>query len=68
VIWRVTWLTLITALSLAAAPSGNATLKPEILKDPKTSVIYYLESDHCHLVAISPDGKILWSLQVMDPS
>ena len=48
--------------------SGDAKPKPEILKDPKTNVIYYLESDHCHLVAISPDGKLLWSLQVMDPS
>lgn len=67
-IWRVLSLVLISTLFLPAAPSDKATLKPEILKDPKTGVIYYLESDHCNLVAISPDGKLLWRLQVMDPS
>jgi hypothetical protein len=61
-------LVLISTLFLPADPSDKATLKPEILKDQKTGVIYYLESDHCNLVAISPEGKLLWSLQVMNPS
>jgi len=33
---------------------------PNVLIDPRTKVIYYLESDGRHISAISPDGKLLW--------
>ena len=46
-------------------PSASDSTSPRILQDPKTKVIYYLESDDCHVVAISPEGKLLWSVQVL---
>ena len=33
---------------------------PRVLQDPKTKVIFYLESNRHHLSAISPEGKLLW--------
>jgi hypothetical protein len=34
---------------------------PRILRDSKTGIVFYLESDRRHVCAISPDGKLLWS-------
>src|ERR1700712_2498068 len=34
--------------------------KPQVYKSVATGNIFYVESDGQHLVAISPDGKILW--------
>ncbi|MCE0499442.1 MAG: hypothetical protein LV481_15990 [Methylacidiphilales bacterium] len=33
------------------------------LQDPKTKIIYYLESDQRHIAAISPKGKLLWCFE-----
>jgi hypothetical protein len=48
-----------------ALGSDSPDSPPRVLQDPKTKVVYYLESDQCHIAAISPDGKLLWCLQVM---
>jgi hypothetical protein len=37
----------------------------QLLKDQKTKVVYYVESDRRHVAAISPDGKLLWRCQVL---
>jgi hypothetical protein len=73
VTWRaIFWIVLIT-LFLPTICSGDTTSgvlkdpKTDALKDPKTGIIYYLELDQCHLVAISPDGKILWNLEIIMP-
>ena len=34
---------------------------PQVIQDPVTKVIFYLESDGRHIAAISPDGKLLWN-------
>jgi hypothetical protein len=34
----------------------------KVLQDPKTKVIFYLESDRHHLSAISPKGALLWQI------
>ena len=31
-----------------------------VLVDPKTKVVFYLESDQQHIAAISPEGRLLW--------
>jgi hypothetical protein len=36
----------------------------QVIQDPKTKVIYYLESDRCHVAAINPDGRLLWCSEV----
>ncbi len=36
------------------APVSNSQ---RVIQDPKTKVIYYLESDLRHIAALSPDGK-----------
>jgi len=38
--------------------------QPEVLKDPKTKIVYYLESDRRHIAAISTEGKLLWCCEV----
>jgi hypothetical protein len=59
------------ALMLSALAAVPATAEPLrdgyppairglIYKDDATSVIVYVETDGRHVVAISPDGKILW--------
>jgi len=37
----------------------------KVIQDPKTKVIYYLESDLRHIAALSPDGKLLWCCEVV---
>ena len=54
-------LVLLSAPLIARADSSG----PRVLQDPKTKVIFYLESDECHIAAISPEGKLLWCTQVM---
>ena len=51
------------------APSAiPPDLPPKILQDPKTKVVYYLESDRRHIAAITPDGKLLWCCEVVRAS
>ena len=40
----------------------------KVIQDPKTKVIYYLESDLRHIAALSPDGKLLWCCEVVPAS
>ena len=40
---------------------------PQILKDPKTGVVFYLESDRRHVSAIAPDGNLLWCSELVPP-
>jgi hypothetical protein len=35
-----------------------------IARDAKTMLIFYLESDQHHLVAISPEGRIVWTSEI----
>jgi hypothetical protein len=39
-------------------------LETGIIQNPKTKVIYYVESDLRHVAAISPDGRLLWCRKV----
>jgi len=34
---------------------------PKVIRDAKTKIIFYLESDGRDISAIGPDGKLLWS-------
>jgi hypothetical protein len=34
---------------------------PRVVQDPTSKIVFYLESDQCHVSAISPEGKLLWS-------
>jgi hypothetical protein len=55
------------ALAMAALP-GPVSAQPaecRVLQDPKTRVIYYLESDRRHVAALSPSGKLLWCCEVI---
>jgi len=47
--------------SLAAYP--NAVIS---LKDPKTGMLFYVESNGCRLVAFARDGSVAWSVDVID--
>jgi hypothetical protein len=38
--------------------------EPRVLQDPKTKVVFYLESDLHHIAAISLEGKLLWCTTV----
>ncbi|HEV3272947.1 MAG TPA: hypothetical protein VGZ93_12265 [Candidatus Methylacidiphilales bacterium] len=40
----------------------------KVIQDPKTKVIYYLESDLRHIAALSPDGKLIWCCEVFPAS
>jgi len=46
---------------IASAPDSP----PRIIQDPKTKIVYYLESDQRHIAAIAPDGKLLWCIEVL---
>ena len=43
----------------------NTKWVPQVLLDPTTKVVFYLESDRRHVAAISPDGKILWCSEIV---
>jgi hypothetical protein len=52
---------LLFALSLAPIKANTDTApSPHVVQDPKTKVIFYLESDQHHIAAINPQGKLLW--------
>jgi len=57
----------VCATGFVFASPGDVTMLddhhvvPKVLRDAKTKIIYYLESDGRHVSAISPDGKLLWS-------
>jgi hypothetical protein len=36
-----------------------------IIQNPKTKIDYYVESDRRHVVAISPNGAIVWCCEVI---
>ncbi len=46
------------------APSNGLS---RVIRDPKTKVVYYVESDLCHVAAVSPEGIVLWSCEVIRP-
>ena len=46
--------------SLVAYP--NAVI---CLKDPKTELVFYVESNGCRLVALDKDGSLTWSADVL---
>jgi hypothetical protein len=48
-----------------AAITVTPAQSPQILQDPKTKVVYYLESDRRHVAAISPSGKLLWCRELV---
>jgi hypothetical protein len=56
------WLGLLFLMSVAvrADTSADVMQGQRAIQDPKTKVIYYLESDLRHIVALSVDGKLLW--------
>jgi hypothetical protein len=62
----ISWLCLISLFFVAdvsAAPVRDgypAAVTGLIYKDAAANVIIYVETDGRHVVAISPDGKILW--------
>ncbi len=47
--------------SLAAYPQAVISLK-----EPKTGMVFYVESNGRRLVAIDKDGAVAWSVDVMD--
>ena len=47
------------------APMAMVANWQKVIQDPKTKVIYYLESDLRHIAALSPDGKLLWCCKVI---
>lgn len=53
-------------LSLADQPNlivdSPSQMVCKVIQDPKTKVIFYLESDRHHLSAISPKGTLLWQI------
>ena len=49
-----------THASLVAYP--NAVI---CLKDPKTELVFYVESNGCRLVALDKDGSLAWSVDVL---
>jgi hypothetical protein len=46
----------------------QAAENSRVVQDPETKVIYYMESDRHHIVALSPDGKLLWNCEVISAS
>jgi len=45
------------------ADNQQTTTKPVpiIAVDAKTKIIFFLESDQCHVSALTPEGVVLWS-------
>jgi hypothetical protein len=41
---------------------------PKSIEDTQSQVIYYLESDRCHVSAIDHQGKVLWCCAVLSPA
>jgi hypothetical protein len=61
-------LTLLLLTSRAVFSDPATAVVPDaqkVIQDPKTKVIYYLESDQRHIAALSPDGKLLWCCEVV---
>ena len=61
---------LLSLLSLSGTDKDDSIpatefVAPQAIQDSRTKVIYYLESDHRHVVAIDPEGKILWCCEVV---
>ena len=62
-------LLLLTPGALFGDPlEAHVFLSQRVIQDPKTKVIYYLESDLRHIAALSPDGKLLWCCEVVPSS
>jgi hypothetical protein len=62
--WAVLLLGLLFSTLVVSGDPSLPEHQPEILKDSKTKVVYYLESDRRHIAAISPEGKLLWCCEV----
>jgi hypothetical protein len=45
--------------------SSTEFVAPQAIQDARTKVIYYLESDHRHVAAVDPEGKLLWCCEVL---
>jgi hypothetical protein len=52
---------LLIVLLVASSIARANPPEPRVIKDAETGVIYYLESDMSHVVAITPKGALLWS-------
>jgi hypothetical protein len=59
---------LTSAVSFGDAPNVAIPGSKRVIQDPKTKVIYYLESDLRHIAALSPEGKLLWCCEVIPPT
>ena len=59
--------TILLVVFLVALPAlrGDTSPHPRLLQDPKTKIVYYMESDWRHMAAISPSGKLLWCKSVV---
>ena len=55
---------ILAVLFPATAVAGNQTPPPIVLQDAATKVVFYVESDRSHVAAISPNGKLLWCIEV----
>ena len=62
-------LLLLTSIALfGEALTAVVADSQKVIQDPKTEIIYYLESDLRHIAALSPDGKLLWCCEVIPAS
>jgi hypothetical protein len=74
---RYAWIALFFAIAPPASLASSNTqsaysyqpvlnqdyIVPRVLTDPRTHIVYYLESDGRHISAIGPDGKLLWHVE-----
>jgi hypothetical protein len=62
------YLVTIACLVASSAPSAAGHFL-QAVRDPKTRVTYYLESDRRHVLAVNSAGKVLWTCDVdSDPN
>ena len=54
--------------ALSDVPNVVAIDSQKVVLDPKTKVLFYLESDLRHIAALSPDGKLLWCCELIPKS
>ena len=45
--------------------ASSVDYSARVIRDSKTKVVYYLDSDRRHIAAISPDGKLPWCSEVV---
>lgn len=59
---------LMSCTAFGEPPTAVPADSKKVIQDPRTKVIYYLESDLRHIAALSPDGKLLWCCGVVPAS